>query len=189
MSSRILGYFLDWLSGRDALSREENTAFVMVTMNRVVGLPPELLRPGRFDRVFSTTLPDLEERLEIMKIHMKKRKVDISQYDERLLLKLLKSADRFSGAEIENVVVSARQIAFDRAMGGDENATPTVEQIAPTIGEFANALSDIVPVAKKSEAELLEITKYCTNNTVSVSTPKAARSGRQHSHIQPSRNK
>jgi AAA+ superfamily predicted ATPase len=103
VSQRVLGTFLTWLQERKA------DVFVVATANDVSKLPPEFLRKGRFDETFFVDLPDAESRAHIASIHLRKRRQNTEQFD----LTLLATATRgFSGAEIEQVVVSALYSAF-----------------------------------------------------------------------------
>ena len=102
-SSRIFGTFLTWMQ------EKTSPVFVMATANRVERLPSEFLRKGRFDEIFFVDLPNEEERKEIFKIHLQKRRRDISRFD---LDQLVKVCDGFSGAEIEQGLISAMYEAF-----------------------------------------------------------------------------
>ena len=81
----------------------------MATANRVERLPGEFLRKGRFDEIFFVDLPTSEERAEIFKIHLHKRRKDISRFD---LNQLAKVSEAFSGAEIEQAIIAAMYEAF-----------------------------------------------------------------------------
>jgi len=83
--------------------------FIVATANDISKLPPELLRKGRFDEIFFVDIPNRREREEIFKIHIKKTKRDIKQYDLALLVE---SSNKFTGAEIEQSVKDAMYIAF-----------------------------------------------------------------------------
>jgi SpoVK/Ycf46/Vps4 family AAA+-type ATPase len=72
-------------------------------------LPPELLRKGRFDEIFFMDLPGAEERAEIFHLHLQRRNRDPSGFD---LGVLATGAEGFSGAEIEQGIVSALYAAF-----------------------------------------------------------------------------
>lgn len=100
---RILARFLTWLQ------EKTSPVFVVATSNKVENLPPELARRGRFDEIFFVDLPDLYEREEIFKVHLRKRSRDPDRFD---LEKLSKLTEYFTGAEIEQVVVSALFRAF-----------------------------------------------------------------------------
>lgn len=102
-SSRIFGSFLTWMQ------EKTSPVFVMATANRVERLPGEFLRKGRFDEIFFVDLPTPEERQEIFKIHISKRRRDVSRFD---LEQLAKVSDGFSGAEIEQALVAAMYEAF-----------------------------------------------------------------------------
>lgn len=103
-TARVFGTFLAWMQDK------KQPVFVVATSNDVTALPPELLRKGRFDEIFFVDLPNAEERAEIFGIHLKKRKRDPKNFDIAALGKL---SVGFSGAEIEQAVVSALFSAFD----------------------------------------------------------------------------
>ncbi|NET30977.1 MAG: AAA family ATPase [Cyanothece sp. SIO1E1] len=102
-SSRIFGSFLTWMQ------EKTSPVFVMATANRVERLPGEFLRKGRFDEIFFVDLPNVEERGEIFKIHLHKRRRDITRFD---LAQLAKVCEGFSGAEIEQALIAAMYEAF-----------------------------------------------------------------------------
>ncbi len=98
VSQRVLGTLLTWMAERTA------PVFMVATANAVDRLPPELLRKGRFDELFFVDLPDLATRADIFRIHLARREL---QPDSLGLIALAEACDGFSGAEIEQVVVSA----------------------------------------------------------------------------------
>ncbi|MBD1845151.1 AAA family ATPase [Cyanobacteria bacterium FACHB-63] len=102
-SSRIFGSFLTWMQ------EKTSPVFVMATANRVERLPGEFLRKGRFDEIFFVDLPTAEERKEIFRIHLAKRRREIERFD---LDQLANVCDGFSGAEIEQALVAAMYEAF-----------------------------------------------------------------------------
>jgi ATP-dependent 26S proteasome regulatory subunit len=102
-SSRIFGSFLTWMQ------EKTSPVFVMATANRVDRLPGEFLRKGRFDEIFFVDLPSLEERQDIFRIHLQKRRPEIARFD---LDQLAKTSDGFSGAEIEQAIIAAMYEAF-----------------------------------------------------------------------------
>ena len=102
-AQRIFGTFLAWLQDK------KEDVFVIATANDISKLPPELLRKGRFDEIFFVDLPDSDARQHILEIHLKRRKRDPSRFD---LVRLVDLTDGFSGAEIEQAVVSALYTAF-----------------------------------------------------------------------------
>lgn len=107
-AKRIFATFLGWLQ-----DKKENV-FVIATANDISKLPPELLRKGRFDEIFFLDLPDAQARRRIFEIHLTQRKRVPERFD---LERLVARTDGFSGAEIEQVVVSALYTAFSRQEG------------------------------------------------------------------------
>ena len=97
-SKRILGTLLTWMSER------QSRVFIVATANDIEMLPPELMRKGRFDEIFFVDLPDALVRQEIFSIHLRQRSRDPERFD---LPALAEASDGFSGAEIEQAVVSA----------------------------------------------------------------------------------
>ena len=102
-SGRIFGSFLTWMQ------EKKSPVFVMATANRVERLPGEFLRKGRFDEIFFVDLPSSAERQDIFRIHLGKRRSDITRFD---LEQLTKVSDGFSGAEIEQAIIAAMYDAF-----------------------------------------------------------------------------
>ena len=95
--------FLTWMQ------EKTEPVFVVATANEVDALPPELLRKGRFDEIFFVDLPDVHERLQILEIHLRLRSRDPHAFD---LTTIAEETERFSGAELEEVVVSGLFNAF-----------------------------------------------------------------------------
>ena len=98
LSQRLFGAFLTWLQ------EKEQAVFVVGAANDLMSVPPELLRKGRFDEIFFVDLPSPAERESIFAIHLSLRRQDPSKFD---LPALAAATDGFSGAEIEQAVVSA----------------------------------------------------------------------------------
>ncbi|AQS39718.1 AAA+ family ATPase [Shewanella psychrophila] len=97
-SKRILGTILTWMAER------KSDVFLVATANDISALPPELMRKGRMDEIFFVDLPDDEVRQAIFLIHAKRRGLDVTRLD---LAQLSKASQGFSGAEIEQAVISA----------------------------------------------------------------------------------
>lgn len=97
-TQRVLGTFLTWLA------EKKGTVFVVATANDISAMPPELVRKGRFDEIFFVDLPRQRIRASIFAIHLSTRDQTLKDFDIEKLSSLSKG---FSGAEIEQVVVSA----------------------------------------------------------------------------------
>ncbi|HET9285263.1 MAG TPA: AAA family ATPase [Candidatus Angelobacter sp.] len=104
-TARVFSTFLTWLQ------EKQSRIFVMATANDISALPPEFLRKGRFDEIFFVDLPFIEERAEIMRIHLLKRGRDPERLGIDLHI-LARESEGFSGAELEQAVVSALYKAF-----------------------------------------------------------------------------
>ena len=97
-SRRVLGTFLTWLA------EKKSAVFVVATANDLTALPPELIRKGRFDEIFFVDLPRDLVRADILRIHLDKRGIELNETEIRALAH---ASDGFSGAELEQAVVSA----------------------------------------------------------------------------------
>jgi cell division protease FtsH len=109
----------------------ENTGVIVLAgTNRPDVLDPALLRPGRFDRTITVSLPDRKGRKAILEVHARNKKVETSVDFEYVA----KRTPGFSGAELANVLNEAAIMAvrlnhpritmadidegIDRVMGG-----------------------------------------------------------------------
>ncbi len=95
---RIFAFFLTWMQ------EKVRGLFVAATANRIDLLPAEMIRKGRFDEVFFVDLPLRDEQIEIFKIHLTRRGVDITNFD---LKQVTEFTEGWAGAEIEQCVISA----------------------------------------------------------------------------------
>jgi SpoVK/Ycf46/Vps4 family AAA+-type ATPase len=122
-TSRVFGTFVTWLQEKTA------PVFVIATANNVHQLPPELLRKGRFDEIFFVDLPSREERRSILEIHLRKKNRDPAAVD---LDRIVDGMPEFSGAEIEQAVVSALYDAFDAEQDlGTEGLVHSAREVVP----------------------------------------------------------
>jgi hypothetical protein len=123
VSARVFGTLLTWLQEKTA------PVFVVATANRVDALPPELLRKGRFDEIFFIDLPAPAERADIWKIHLHRRQREPARFDVEALARL---AESFSGAEIEQAVISALYDAFAEKVELEQrHLVKTIEETFP----------------------------------------------------------
>lgn len=104
-SKRMLGMALTWMQESSGESYKVGTA------NTVWSLPPELLRAGRWDAMWFIDLPTPEQRLSILKIHLKKRG-RITDGWKTPLEDIVNSMEGYSGAEIEQAVINGLRISF-----------------------------------------------------------------------------
>ena len=103
VSQRQFAHLLHWMQEHSA------PVFIVATANNIRQLPPEFLRKGRFDEIFFVDLPTPAERKEIMKVLLRK----YGQNPKGLVTEaLIDKLDRFTGAEMEYVVVEAMYEGF-----------------------------------------------------------------------------
>ena len=134
-SRRVLGTLLTWMAENKA------NVFIVATANDIQALPPELIRKGRLDEIFFVDLPDDAVRQDIFAIHLKKRGYQPEDFD---LPRLSAASADFSGAEIEQAVVSAAYTAHAvEASMSDEHILAELSQTRPlsiVMGERIAAL-------------------------------------------------
>jgi cell division protease FtsH len=133
----------------------DQSVIVMAATNRPETLDPALLRPGRFDRHVLVDRPDIRGREAILKVHMKKVKVD----DSVDIGRLARISPGFVGADLANLVNEAALLAaredkkfvtmhefeegIDRVVAGLEKQTriiPEEEKIRVAYHECGHAL-------------------------------------------------
>ena len=136
-STRVFGPLLTWME------EKQKPVFTIATANDIEGLPPELLRKGRFDEIFFIDLPSAQERANILAIHLTKHHRDYRDFD---LAAHVAATDGFSGAEVEQAVISALYAAFaegeetklaDRHL---EQAIRTTVPLSQSMGQRIGAL-------------------------------------------------
>ena len=131
-SARVFSTFLTWLSDKTT------PVFVIATANDISQLPPELLRKGRLDEIFFVDLPSEAERREIFSIHLIKRSRVPDGFD---LDTLARHSEGFSGAEIEQAIVSGLFDAFS-----DDKELDTAN--------LMTSLAETVPLSKTMSEDL-----------------------------------
>ena len=138
--------------------KENSGVLIMAATNRTDVLDPALLRPGRFDRIITVSLPDIKEREEILKLHAKGKRIDPNVKFNLIA----RRTPGFSGAQLENVIneatllsvrentklITLEQIdeAIDRVMAGPAKKSRAIsekENIAVAYHEAGHAVVGI----------------------------------------------
>lgn len=146
LSQRLFGSFLTWLQ------EKKDEVFVVGAANDLMRLPPELLRKGRFDEIFFVDLPTSDERTGIFTIHLKLRKQDPQTFD---LKSLAEQSNGFSGAEIEQSIISALYRSLQRHV---QLATDGVlESIRSTVPLSVTRAEDIARIRKTAEGRFMPV--------------------------------
>ena len=146
LSQRLFGSFLTWLQEKSA------AVFVVGAANDLLSVPPELLRKGRFDEIFFVDLPRSDERENIFRIHLRLRKQDPDKFD---LKALAQATDGFSGAEIEQAVISAlyrslqqkQRLTTEAMTEAAQNTVPLSVARREDIEEIRDTARRFTPVA------------------------------------------
>ena len=113
---------------------------VLAATTRPDSLDPALLRPGRFDRRIPVELPDLQGRIDILKVHAKK----IRLAEDVDFEPIAKTAAGASGAELANIVNEAalRAVRAGRQYATQEDLQESVEVVIAGYQKKSRVLSD-----------------------------------------------
>jgi ATP-dependent 26S proteasome regulatory subunit len=138
VTSRVVSTILTW--------RQETKYPVVLagTANDVSTIPSMVYRKGRLDEVWATDLPTLQEREQILAIHLLKRHRDPKNFNVKLIAK---SMDCFVGAEIEGVIEDAMFSAFD-------------EEKEVTTNHILSSVKETVPQAERDSEEIKAIREW-----------------------------
>lgn len=149
-SQRVFGNFITWM-------QEKTTpCFIISTVNRIESLPPELLRKGRFDETFFVGLPSDKERDKILRIHIQKYGKKLGEFSDRDIDECVKTSHGFSGAEIEEAVVTGLYAAFNHSRELKSE-------------DVLKALRETNPLSKSKAAELESMSKWAEANAINAS--------------------
>ncbi|MFQ6021238.1 MAG: AAA family ATPase [Acidiferrobacterales bacterium] len=118
-SHRVMGTFLTWMA------ENKTPVFIVATANNIDALPAELVRKGRLDEIFFVDLPSRKTRKQIFTIHFEKRHLDPKHFD---IKRLVEATEGFSGAEIEQAIVSTLYTAHA------DNTAPDTDLMLTEIG-------------------------------------------------------
>ena len=151
-TARVMSTFLTWMN------EKKSDVFIMATANGVESLPPELLRKGRFDEVFAVDVPSRQERIEILSIHLRKRKRDPSAFD---LDAVATATEEFTGAELEQVVIESLFAAFDE----DERDLTTADLV--------RAARETVPLVKTMPERVRALRQWAKTRARPASSDQA----------------
>ncbi len=113
---------------------------ILAATNRPESLDPALLRPGRFDRRIPVELPDLQGRVDILKVHAKKIKI-APNVDFQAIARTAAGA---SGAELANIVNEAalRAVRMGRKSATQEDMMESVEVVIAGYQKKSRVLSN-----------------------------------------------
>ncbi len=150
---RMFGFFLTWMQ------EKTRGLFVGATANRIDLLPAEMIRKGRFDEVFFVDLPLDEERLDIFRVHLRRRGIDPTGFNMEPLKKFTKG---WTGAEIEQCVVSAL-------------TTVRLQDRELTDTDLLDATASVVPLSKTMKEQVDHIRNWAFDRAVRASPREGTR--------------
>ena len=144
VTERMISQILTEIDGLEVL---KNVVVISAT-NRPDIVDPALLRPGRFDRHLYVPPPDLESRLQIIKIHVKKIPLD-KQVDIQHLADI---TEGFTGADIASFIAAAVMLAIREYVSKYEDpivAGKNVRELKVKMHHIKKAMSKIKPLSKE----------------------------------------
>ncbi len=119
--------------------KSSNEIFIIAATNRPWAVDPALLRPGRFDKLIYIPLPNCEARVKILEVYLRGVK-----YDSRLIEKIAKLTEGYSGADLAALVREAKMEMISRL--GDNINT---DELVITYEDFERALKKVKPSVPK----------------------------------------
>ena len=149
VGQRVLGTILTWLQ------ESTHPVFVIATANRIEYLPSEMLRRGRMDEVFSVSMPDEQERLEILKIHLKKRGHDPEKIKD--INVAVSSSAGYTGAEIEGCIKDALIEAWAESQKNKTKPVVTGKLITQQLG-------NLKPMSEAFKEQFQAMSEWAQNN-------------------------
>ena len=149
VTERVISQILSEMDGLEAL----HNVVVVAATNRPDIIDPALLRPGRFDRMVEIGMPDQEARLEILKIHTKKRPLagDVD------LAAISKKTDGYSGADLANVTNEAVMLAIrEYVLAGKPQDDQEIAKYRIDAKHFEEALKKVKPSKMEGYSKFAE---------------------------------
>jgi len=150
VGTKVFGSFLTAMQENNDLG-----IFWVFSANDISGLPTELTRKGRIDEVFGVGFPTRSEVLEVLKIHLRKRKYDPEKLSSNMLnaiVELLTVPNKFVPAEIEHIVEEAMLTSFI-----DNRSELQLE-------DFRDAILSTKPISVTSKEKCEEIIRWITTH-------------------------
>jgi transitional endoplasmic reticulum ATPase len=144
VTERVISQFLTEMDGLEILTN----VVVIGATNRPDIIDPALLRPGRFDRILYVAPPDRDSRLQIIKIHTKKKPLAEDVNVEQLADK----TDGYTGADIASLSSAAVMLSLREHI--DKYPTPKeaekhTQELKINMKHFEDAMKKIRPLSKQ----------------------------------------
>ena len=144
VTERVISQFLTEMDGLEILTN----VVVIGATNRPDIIDPALLRPGRFDRILYVPPPDRESRVQIIKIHTKKKPLAEDVNIEELADK----TDGYTGADIASLSSAAVMLALREHITkypDSKEAEKQTKDLKINMKHFEDAMKKIRPLSKQ----------------------------------------
>jgi transitional endoplasmic reticulum ATPase len=142
VTERVISQLLTELDGLEILTN----VIVIAATNRPDIIDPALLRPGRFDRLLYVAPPDRDSRIQIIKIHTKKKPLD----EDVKIEDLAGHTDGYTGADIASLSSAAVMIALREHISkyqDPKEANKHVQELRIHLRHFEEAMKKIRPLS------------------------------------------
>jgi SpoVK/Ycf46/Vps4 family AAA+-type ATPase len=162
---QVLGYLLKWLNDRTT------PVFCIATLNRLDDVPPELLRAGRWNEIYSVTMPDRNQLVALFKLLLGRRDKRylepnfISSADWQLLAdaaincvgaEVAEIVDRLTLTMVERGSPLPLQFDFDRLVLEARNYQRQYARSAKEILQMSNQIENLCEPAGGAERVILD---------------------------------
>jgi transitional endoplasmic reticulum ATPase len=144
VTERVISQFLTEMDGLEILTN----VVVIAATNRPDIIDPALLRPGRFDRILYVSPPDRDSRLQIIKIHTKKKPLS----DDVNIENLADKTDGYTGADIASLSSAAVMLALREHITkypDSKEAEKQTGDLKISMKHFEEAMKKIRPLSKQ----------------------------------------
>ncbi len=133
VTPRLLSILLSEMDGID----KSAGVIVVGSTNKPDLIDQAMLRPGRLDKIIYVPPPDFTEREEIVHVHLMGRPVQ-GQID---LGEIARKTERFSGADLANLVREATTVAVRRQMTGGGRGAISMDDFRAVVGRMKPSIS------------------------------------------------
>ena len=164
VGARVMKALLEFMNDN------ENGIYVIMTSNDISVMPPEFTRSGRIDAQWYFALPTTTEREAIFDVHLTKRQVTL---DDTLKQYAIRHTEKYTGAEIQQVVKNLKRINYIRTME-QEDKTIVLEDID-------KAIQEVIPIAESSKEKIAILDQYCEGRARKVSEDEVKEAKRRSS--------
>lgn len=164
VGARVMKSLLEFMNDN------ENGIYVVMTSNDISVMPPEFTRSGRIDAQWYFALPTTIEREAIFDVHLTKRKVTL---DDTLKQYAVRHTEKYTGAEIQQVVKNLKRINYIRTMEQEDKSI--------VLEDIERAIQEVIPIAESSKEKIAILDQYCEGRARKVSEDEIKEAKRRSS--------